>query len=198
MTRWFEDIVIDEVFQLGSHTFSADEIIRFASLYDPQYFHLDAAAAQHSHFGGLVASGWQGADDLQVLCDARGMSRERVSALSARVAELHTLYGQLETTLYCASATLDDDGRIVVGSPLMGSTLHLLDDELRPVGPGGVGTIHVAGAGVVRGYLGGPSDITDAFIPDPFNPDGRGLLFRTDDRARRCPDGSLMLQDGWS
>ena len=58
MTRWFEDIVIDEVFQLGSHTFNADEIIRFASLYDPQYFHLDAAAAQHSHFGGLVASGW--------------------------------------------------------------------------------------------------------------------------------------------
>ena len=58
MTRWFEDIVIDEVFPLGSHTFSADEIIRFATLYDPQYFHLDAAAAKHSHFGGLVASGW--------------------------------------------------------------------------------------------------------------------------------------------
>ena len=58
MTRWFEDIVIDEVFPLGSHTFEADEIIRFATLYDPQYFHLDAEAAKHSHFGGLVASGW--------------------------------------------------------------------------------------------------------------------------------------------
>ena len=58
MTRWFEDIVVDEVFPLGDYTFTADEIIRFATLYDPQYFHLDAAAAQHSHFGGLVASGW--------------------------------------------------------------------------------------------------------------------------------------------
>ena len=58
MTRWFEDITIDEVFPLGSHTFSAEEIIRFATLYDPQYFHLDAEAAKHSHFGGLVASGW--------------------------------------------------------------------------------------------------------------------------------------------
>lgn len=58
MTRWFEDITIDEVFPLGSHTFDADEIIRFARLYDPQYFHLDAEAARHSHFGGLVASGW--------------------------------------------------------------------------------------------------------------------------------------------
>lgn len=58
MTRWFEDIVLDEVFALGEHTFGADEIIRFAKLYDPQYFHIDAEAAKHSHFGGLVASGW--------------------------------------------------------------------------------------------------------------------------------------------
>jgi acyl dehydratase len=58
MTRWFEDITIDEVFPLGSHTFGADEIVRFATLYDPQYFHLDAEAAKFSHFGGLVASGW--------------------------------------------------------------------------------------------------------------------------------------------
>lgn len=58
MTRWFEDIIIDEVFPLGSHTFSEDEIIRFARLYDPQYFHIDPEAAKASHFGGLVASGW--------------------------------------------------------------------------------------------------------------------------------------------
>lgn len=58
MTRWFEDITIDEAFPLGSHTFEAAEIIRFATLYDPQYFHLDVEAAKQSHFGGLVASGW--------------------------------------------------------------------------------------------------------------------------------------------
>jgi len=58
MTRWFENIVIDEVFPLGDHTFSAEEIIRFALAYDPQYFHIDEEAARHSHFGGLVASGW--------------------------------------------------------------------------------------------------------------------------------------------
>ena len=58
MTRWFEDLVIDEVFPLGSHTFSAEEIIRFAKLYDPQYFHIDPELAKHSHFGGIIASGW--------------------------------------------------------------------------------------------------------------------------------------------
>jgi acyl dehydratase len=58
VTRWFEDIDIGEPFPLGSHTFSADEIVRFGRLYDPQYFHVDLEAARHSHFGGLIASGW--------------------------------------------------------------------------------------------------------------------------------------------
>ena len=58
MTRWFENITIDEPFPLGSHTFTEEEIIRFGKLYDPQYFHVDPEAAKESHFGGLVASGW--------------------------------------------------------------------------------------------------------------------------------------------
>ena len=58
MTRWFEDITLNEQFPLGSHHFTEAEIIRFGQLYDPQYFHVDPEAAKHSHFGGLVASGW--------------------------------------------------------------------------------------------------------------------------------------------
>ncbi|MBL8594360.1 MAG: dehydratase [Devosia sp.] len=58
MTRWFEDITIDEPFPLGSHTFSEAEILAFGRDYDPQYFHLDPATAAHSHFGGVIASGW--------------------------------------------------------------------------------------------------------------------------------------------
>lgn len=58
MTRWFEDIILDEVFPLGEHLFTEAEIVAFAETYDPQYFHVDPEAARHSHFGGLVASGW--------------------------------------------------------------------------------------------------------------------------------------------
>lgn len=58
MTRWFENITPGESFDLGSHRFTEAEIIRFATAYDPQYFHIDPDAARHSHFGGLVASGW--------------------------------------------------------------------------------------------------------------------------------------------
>ncbi len=58
MTRWFEDIALNEVFPLGSHSFTEEEIIHFGQLYDPQYFHVDPEAAKYSHFGGLIASGW--------------------------------------------------------------------------------------------------------------------------------------------
>ena len=58
MTQWFEDIRLGEPLPLGAHTFTAEEIIAFGAEYDPQYFHTDPAAAAHSHFGGLIASGW--------------------------------------------------------------------------------------------------------------------------------------------
>lgn len=58
MTRWFEDVVVSEIIPLGEHRFSEAEIIRFGTLYDPQYFHTDPELARHSHFGGVIASGW--------------------------------------------------------------------------------------------------------------------------------------------
>ncbi|WP_159587060.1 MaoC family dehydratase [Chelativorans xinjiangense] len=49
---------LGETVTLGSHTFTADEIKRFAEKYDPQPFHLDEKAAEESVFGRLCASGW--------------------------------------------------------------------------------------------------------------------------------------------
>lgn len=56
--RYFEDYQEGEVFEFGSYEITEQEIIEFATRYDPQYFHTDREAAKQSHFGGLVASGW--------------------------------------------------------------------------------------------------------------------------------------------
>ena len=55
---YFEDLRVGTRTEVGSHTFTADEIKAFAREYDPQPFHLDEAAAARSHFGALIASGW--------------------------------------------------------------------------------------------------------------------------------------------
>jgi acyl dehydratase len=55
----FDAVEVGHESRLGAQTFTPDAIIAYAKLYDPQYFHLDAEAARKSHFGGLIASGWQ-------------------------------------------------------------------------------------------------------------------------------------------
>jgi acyl dehydratase len=56
--KFFDDIAVGERFELGGHTFNADDIKAFARRFDPQAFHLDEGAAARSHFGALCASGW--------------------------------------------------------------------------------------------------------------------------------------------
>ncbi|MGB8397690.1 MaoC family dehydratase [Bradyrhizobium sp.] len=56
--RFFEDIEIGARREVGSFTFTADGIKRFAAQFDPQRFHLDEEAGRQSLFGGLAASGW--------------------------------------------------------------------------------------------------------------------------------------------
>lgn len=55
---YLEDFTEGQVFELGTTSVSADEIVVFARAYDPQVFHVDPDAAAHSPFGGLIASGW--------------------------------------------------------------------------------------------------------------------------------------------
>jgi acyl dehydratase len=55
---FFEDIEIGQRREVGSFTFTAELIKRFAAQFDPQPFHLDEEAGRQSLFGGLAASGW--------------------------------------------------------------------------------------------------------------------------------------------
>ena len=56
--HFFEDIEIGQRREVGSFTFTADAIKRFAAQFDPQRFHLDEEEGRKSLFGGLAASGW--------------------------------------------------------------------------------------------------------------------------------------------
>jgi acyl dehydratase len=56
---WWEDFKVGDVSEMGQHTFTEQEIVAFGRQYDPQPFHVDAAAAKAGPYGGLIASGWQ-------------------------------------------------------------------------------------------------------------------------------------------
>jgi acyl dehydratase len=58
MTIWWEDLEIGHVIETGTRSVSEDEIINFATEFDPQYFHIDRERAKQSIYGGVIASGW--------------------------------------------------------------------------------------------------------------------------------------------
>jgi acyl dehydratase len=55
---YFEDFSPGEVSEYGDRLVTAEEIVEFASEFDPQPFHLDEAAGRDTQAGGLIASGW--------------------------------------------------------------------------------------------------------------------------------------------
>ncbi|MGH8765985.1 MAG: MaoC family dehydratase [Burkholderiales bacterium] len=55
---YWEDLQDAGSVEIGSHTFTEEEIIAFARQFDPQPFHVDPQAAKKSFFKGLIASGW--------------------------------------------------------------------------------------------------------------------------------------------
>ena len=57
MTRYYEDLEVGATYETGGYTVTKEEIISFATRFDPQPFHVDEEAAQESMFGELVASG---------------------------------------------------------------------------------------------------------------------------------------------
>lgn len=54
----FEDIEVGSRQSFGRYEVTRDEVVAFASKYDPQPFHLDDQAAAKTYFGRLSASGW--------------------------------------------------------------------------------------------------------------------------------------------
>ncbi|MFE9703053.1 amino acid adenylation domain-containing protein [Streptomyces sp. NPDC005930] len=111
--------------------------------------------------------------------------------------ELVNMYGITETTVHVTHRVLTDadfaPGAATtspIGGPVPGLVTHLLDDRLRPVPPGRVGAIYVAGDQVSLGYLGRPGLTAARFVADPFRADG-SRMYHTGDLARRTLDGEL-------
>src|SRR5450755_5197224 len=77
---FFEDFEVGMRREVGSFTFTADAIKKFATQFDPQPFHLDEEAGRQSLFGGLAASGWHVASVYMKLTVAEGQRQAKEAA----------------------------------------------------------------------------------------------------------------------
>ena len=103
-------------------------------------------------------------------------------------------YGLTETTITSCVVDLTADilparGAAPVGPPLPGTTVHVLDEDLRPVPRGERGEIYIGGRGVAR-YLSADAHAHERYVPNPF---GDGRLYRTGDLGAWTPEGNLEV-----
>ncbi|MEY2937090.1 MAG: hypothetical protein RL033_7839, partial [Pseudomonadota bacterium] len=111
--------------------------------------------------------------------------------LDGGLPELLQTYGPTETTQFVTALALhqapDAAARIPIGRPIANTRIHILDAHGQPTPIGVSGELHIAGAGLARGYLNRADLTAERFVPDPFaaqlgEPGAR--MYRTGDLAR--------------
>ena len=104
-------------------------------------------------------------------------------------------YGPTEgTTFTCchrmpAGSTLE--GAVPLGRPIANTRVYIVDQDGALVPPGAAGELVVGGDGLALGYLGDPELTASRFVEDLHGPDPGGSLYRTGDRVRWRPEGTL-------
>ncbi len=105
-------------------------------------------------------------------------------------------YGPTEcTTFACCHSIPRDSGTaassVSIGRPIANTLAYVLDarGELAPIGV--PGELYLGGPGLADGYLNNPRLTAERFVADPFSREPGARMYRTGDRVRWLPDGTL-------
>ncbi|WP_439656893.1 amino acid adenylation domain-containing protein [Lentzea sp. HUAS TT2] len=126
-----------------------------------------------------------------------GRMRDWTARYGTRRPDLANCYGPTESTVYTTRHVLDDhdygpgrpDGS-PIGTSVPGQRAYVLDERLRPVGPGVVGSLYLAGPQLAHGYANRPGLTAGRFVADPFAGDG-SRMYHTGDLAKWNLDGDV-------
>jgi acyl carrier protein len=107
------------------------------------------------------------------------------------------LYGYTECCSNVTCYNTDDFDtsllRVPIGKPIANTFVYVLDERLKPVPPGTIGELCVAGACLAQGYLNLDELTNQSFVRNPYAKPGAERLFRTGDLVRLGPDQKLEL-----
>ena len=123
----------------------------------------------------------------RVFCSGEALPAATVrdfhAALGDSGPELHNLYGPTEAAVDVTSwRCAPGQDSVPIGAPIWNTRVYVLDERLRPVAPGVVGELYLAGVQLARGYLGRAALSADRFVASPFEPGAR--MYRTGDLVR--------------
>jgi amino acid adenylation domain-containing protein len=138
----------------------------------------------------LLALGWHPRQECHVISGGEALSPSMAENLLAKNVRLHNFYGPTETTIWSSGTRITSSKAIGIGSSLTGERLEVLDVWGQRCPENVTGSLHIAGAGLARGYYGAPGQTAALFRPDPFGAPGQ-RMYRTGDLATRSNDAIL-------
>lgn len=103
-------------------------------------------------------------------------------------------YGPTENTTFTCSYSMQGGsltGSVPIGYPIAHTQVYILDAEQQPVPIGVAGELYIAGDGLARGYTNAFEFTAEKFVPHPHSARPGDRLYRTGDRVRYLPDGSI-------
>ncbi|MBV6405294.1 MAG: amino acid adenylation domain-containing protein [Flavobacteriales bacterium] len=106
-------------------------------------------------------------------------------------------YGPTENTTFTCCFPIDREADlgegVPIGFPLHNTTVHVLDEQRRPVPVGRQGELYTGGDGVALGYWQRPDLTAERFLDDPFSGKPGARLYRTGDLVKWRADGSIAF-----
>ena len=140
----------------------------------------------------LLEAGWTGGPGLKLLSGGEALPRPLADELLRGGAVVWNLYGPTETTIWSAAHRVErGTGPVPIGRPLPNTQLYVLDENRQPTPVGVEGELYIGGDGVARGYLNRAALTAQRFLPDTLTGQPGARLYRTGDRARFRPEGTL-------
>jgi len=114
--------------------------------------------------------------------------------------DLINMYGQTETTGIALTCPLNElppqeKGDLVpLGKPIANTRVSILTQQGDPISDNRIGEIHIAGAGLARGYLHHPDLTAEKFAPNPWGENPGSRMYRTGDTGRYNSNGNIKFQ----
>jgi len=138
----------------------------------------------------LLDNGWMPPVAMKGLIGGEALPADLLPVLHQATGELWNMYGPTETTVWSTCHLLKPDAQdILIGHAIDNTTLHVVDENLKPVADGVAGELLIGGSGVAAGYYHKPELTAQKFrVVSELEP---GVVYRTGDLVVRNSDGTL-------